>query len=158
MKLAILAAVALFGVAFSADCKRDGYWGEDCNNVCGYCKDNKACNKSDGNCPSTSCEEGWESLKGETKCNKPICFGLEGCSFGKCVAPNYCVCGAEGAQIVGKEVERIVNGKKHTGIDCVSLRMDGIKGAGIAMLVMFVSIGICGGIERMRNKNKSKIH
>lgn len=152
MKLAILAGLAILGVASAAECVRDGYWGEDCNNVCGYCKGNAACDKATGKCPAAACQDDW---LGE-KCDEPKCFGSKtGCSLGgKCVAPNYCVCGALGAQIVGKEVTR----EGTTGIDCISLRMDGIKGAGIAMIVMFVSIGICGGIERMRNKNKSKIN
>lgn len=86
-------------------------------------------------------------------CNVPVCWGSAGCAEeGECVAPNYCICGKSGAQVVGKQVRN--DGIE--GIDCVSLRKDGIVGAGIAMIVMFVSISFCGGIERMRTSKRSK--
>jgi len=152
MKLALL----LLGLAVAytnAECQ-DGYWGDGCNTVCGACADNAFCDKKTGECPG-ACAKDWESAKDQKqKCDVPLCFGSNtGCSGGsgaKCVAPNYCICGELGAQVVGKQVER--DGVK--GIDCVNLRMDGIIGSVIAMGVMFVSIGICGGIERMRNKSK----
>jgi len=67
---------------------------------------------------------------------------------GKCVAPNYCVCGESGAQVVG--LKRTYDGIE--GINCVSLRRDGIKGAGIALIVMFVSISTCGLIAEKNRK------
>jgi len=151
MKLAIAIACLFVSATWAAECTREGYWGEDCNNVCGKCKDDVACNKANGQC-ANGCAENWTSEKSADKdCSTPTCFGDKGCSEGgKCVDVNYCICGEQGAQIVGKSVT--VDGTE--GIDCVSLRKDGIKGAGIAMVVMFVSIGFCGGVERMRNKNK----
>jgi hypothetical protein len=40
------------------------------------------------------------------------------------------------------------------GIDCVSLRKDGIMGAGVALIVMTVAIAICGGIAEKNGKAK----
>jgi hypothetical protein len=144
--LLVLCSLAVFVAA--KECDRDGYWGDDCNKICGTCATG-VCDKKSGKCEE--CADKWVSGQaGEKLCNVPTCFGKEnGCDQGgKCIAPDYCICGEQGAQVVGKEVTR----GEITGIDCVSLRWDGIKGAAIAMVVMFTSIGICGGIERVRNR------
>ena len=61
----------------------------------------------------TPCNKGW---KGD-RCAEPICFGDNGCAEGgKCVAPDYCVCGEAGAQTVG--IYRDFDGTK--GTNCVS--------------------------------------
>jgi len=145
MRFILLAALAFAGV-LAKECTTPGYYGDDCNSICGMCKDDAVCDK-DGKCPDGKCADGWSG----DVCKTAECFGNAGCSEGgKCVAPDYCVCGELGAQIVGKQVNK--NGVE--GTDCVSLRKDGIKGAGIAMVVMFLSIGFCGTVERMRNKSK----
>lgn len=118
--------------------------------VCGGGCKGDACDKSTGECTQSGCLENWTSSSGN-KCDVPVCFGKAGCAQGgKCVAPNYCVCGTSGAQVVG--VQREFDGIE--GVNCVNLRAQGIKGAGVALLVLFVSITTCGLIERQRNKNK----
>jgi len=142
MRFILLASLAIVGAMAACE---SGYYGENCDALCGMCKDDKPCT-ADGKCPD-GCAKGWAG----DLCKDAQCFGGAGCSEGgKCVAPDYCVCGELGAQIVGKEV----NKGGVVGTDCVSLRKDGIKGAGIAMVVMFLSIGFCGTVERMRNKSK----
>merc|ERR1711997_367452 len=119
MKLLVLLAV-IVGAATAANC-RAGYYGSDCNVACGACKDGASCNK-DGAC-AKGCEDGWSGKN----CDIAECFKNEGgcAEGGKCVAPNYCVCGEVGAQVVGiTDADGNVN--------CVSLRKDGIKGAFIA--------------------------
>merc|ERR1711936_354011 len=124
-----------------------GYWGPTCNNACGACAKEKPCDKTTGVCPESgttgACVTGW---KGKS-CDEPICFGGAGCeNEGKCVAPDYCVCGESGAQVVG--VNKMYDGIQ--GVNCVSLRKDGIKGAFIALAVMSVSISVCGIIAEKR--------
>jgi len=148
MKLAVIALLGFSATAFAATCDT-GLWGENCSNVCVGC-DAKGCD-SNGKCTSGNCLEGYQQ-NGDL-C-KPSCFGgLGGCAEGgECVAPNYCICGKSGAQVVG--VAGTYEGVE--GTQCVSLRKDGIKGAFIALAVMVVSIGICGFIEVQRNKGKKQ--
>jgi len=147
MKFIIPIILFAFVIGYSEAACRVGYWGKTCNNACGACAGNKGCNEKSGECPDAgktgACEEGWEG----NGCDKPICFGNAGCeNDGKCVAPNYCVCGESGAQVVG--VNKMYDGIQ--GVNCVSLRKDGIKGAFIALAVMSVSISICGIIAEKR--------
>merc|ERR1712050_262630 len=97
------------------------------------------------------CLPDWTSSNPEiATCEVPICFGDKGCSLGgKCITPNYCTCGKLGTQIVGKEVFY----GTETGIDCVSLRLDGIRGAFIAMCVLVLAISTCGSIASYKNKS-----
>jgi len=143
----LLTLTLVAAVAYGAACTRNGYYGDDCNTACGSCKDDVSCNKNDGKC-SDGCAPGWTG----DKCNVAQCFGQDGdagcAENGKCVAPDYCVCGESGAQVVG--LKRNFNGVE--GINCVSLRRDGIKGAGIALVVMFVSISSCGLIAEKNRK------
>jgi len=148
MKFITTIILFAFVVVYSEAACRDGYWGATCNNACGACAgDNNKCDAVTGKCPNAgktgACEQGWEG----DGCDQPICFGTAGCdNDGKCVAPNYCVCGESGAQVVG--VNKMYDGIQ--GVNCVSLRKDGIKGAFIALAVMSVSISICGIIAEKR--------
>jgi hypothetical protein len=140
MKLLVLLAV-IVGAATAANC-RAGYWGSDCNVACGACKDNAACDKNTGKCPK-GCETGWNGAN----CDSAECFTNDGgcAEGGKCVAPNYCVCGEVGAQVVGIT-------DPDGNVNCVSLRKDGIKGAFIAIAVMAGSISLCGLIAEKGKK------
>lgn len=107
----------------------------------------------------SGCKAGWTDKKnGDNMCQQPQCFGNDGdngCdNDGECIAPNYCICGRSGAQVVGVQGEYEVNGKMVDGTQCISLRKSGIKGAFIALAVMCVSITFCGCIELQRSKSK----
>lgn len=164
-----IAAIALLGLsafansqetavdpkAVESDCD-SGLWGTSCNNVCIGCNDDVNCNKQTGACVDSKCADGYQvQASKDGKC-VPKCFGKQGAAGcdngGECVAPNYCICGKSGAQVVG--VTGTFAGEE--GTQCVSLRKDGIKGAFIALAVMIVSVGFCGFIEVQRNKGKSK--
>merc|ERR1712004_149476 len=157
---AVILLVCLAATSFAADDGCDkGLWGENCNNVCIGCPDNAACNNVTGVCANDICADGYK-LNGNEGC-QPTCFGktgkFAGCdNGGECVAPNYCICGKSGAQVVGvsKDVT-LANGDIVKGTQCVSLRKDGIKGAFISLVIMVISIGFCGIIEVQRNKGKS---
>merc|ERR1711957_357170 len=70
-----------------------------------------------------------------------------------CVGCDDTGCDVEGKCTTGKCVDGF---QAEEGVNCVSLRKDGIKGAFIALAVMIISIGSCGFIEVQRNKGKSK--
>jgi len=118
MKFITTIILFAFVVVYSEAACRDGYWGATCNNACGACAgDNNKCDAVTGKCPNAgktgACEQGWEG----DGCDQPICFGTAGCdNDGKCVAPNYCVCGESGAQVVG--VNKMYDGIQ--GVNCVS--------------------------------------
>lgn len=153
MKLIATFLLALVSATFAADCN-PGYFrktdDENCNYACSEgCKgEGNLCESTGGKCLEGCNTELWEN---SDTCDVPKCFGSAGCSEGgKCVAPNTCICGESGAQVVAKKVD--VDGVE--GTDCVSLRKDGIMGAGIALIVMLVSISICGGIAEKNGKAK----
>jgi len=164
MRIAAIALLGLSAFANSQDTKVEtpvekceaGLWGTNCNNVCIGCNVDVNCNKKTGACDDAKCVEGYDvQASKDGKC-VPNCFGAQGAAGcdngGECVAPNYCICGKSGAQVVG--VTGTFPGGE--GTQCVSLRKDGIKGAFIALAVMIVSVGFCGFIEVQRNKGKSK--
>merc|ERR1712109_168381 len=134
-----------------------GLWGADCNNVCIGCKAGEGCDDK-GVCTG-DCAEGYAATSDGCK---PTCFGVQGdagCdNDGECVAPNYCICGKSGAQVVGvyREDHTTPSGQTAAGTQCISLRKDGIKGAFISLVIMVISIGFCGIIEVQRNKGKSR--
>jgi len=126
-------ALALFGLklisAQSTDCQK-GYWGENCRLLCGKCKADGACDKTSGVClDDTGCGNGYSG----DKCMDPNCPpGHCGTGGGICVSQNQCVCPG----LWSKNPE--------TGA-CYSLRVDGLKGAGVALLVLIASILACQG-------------
>lgn len=136
-------------VAMGQEVCRKGYWGDDCNSACSAgCmgKDNE-CNKATGACNvASACKKDWENKGGEKNCATPICFGANGCDAGGiCIAPNYCICGAAGAQTVGIHGDYSAGAKEMaTGTNCVNLRWNGMKGALIALVVLSLSITFCG--------------
>ena len=164
----IFAVFASFiAVASAAQCQ-SGYWKIDENSACNYAcspgcppvEGASSCNEIGGACASTEkCNDGWQSAEGENKCDRPVCdfarnAGQKGCANGgKCIAPNTCICGQSGAQIVAKTVFDAEGNED--GTDCVSLRKDGIIGAFIALVVMSISISFCGLTERHLTKKKA---
>jgi hypothetical protein len=130
-------------------CNKKGYWGDNCSKLCGQCSGNKGCDPVSGKCLSGKCEAGWTNKNsGQHKCDQPMCFGELGCDHdGECIAPNYCKCTGGGAmgQVVG--VAGTYSNEKDEaveGIQCISLRLDGLKGFFIALAVLIVSISTCG--------------
>jgi len=122
---------AVFAGIYAQETCEDGTWGDNCYNLCGKCKDNGACDKSTGNCVSTMCDAGYSGAG----CNIPVCDAVScGPDPNKCVAPNQCVC----AKLYTQEYDETGARK-----GCKSLRADGLKGAGIAILVLIVSIIAC---------------
>jgi len=147
MKLIILAC-ALIGTVIceSPPCK-EGMWGEKCEDVCGYCLDEKgnatSCDNTVGTCPllrngKQSCVEGWIGFK----CNEPTCDS--DCHGFKCIAPNTCFC------------EDDVNKVAPT---CEDLRVRGMYGSITALLTITFSIILCGigsnHWEKKRQKRKA---
>jgi len=136
-----------------------GLWGADCNNVCIGCKAGEGCDDK-GVCTG-DCADGYKPASNGKPC-EPECFGVRGdagCdNGGECVAPNYCICGKSGAQVVGvyRKDHTTSSGQTAEGTQCISLRKDGIKGAFISLVIMVISIGFCGIIEVQRNKGKSR--
>jgi len=158
----VILLVCLAASALAQDTACDtGLWGADCNNVCIGCEANDSCAKDTGVCDSGNCAEGYAVNSG-TKLCEAKCFGKQGKSAGcdnggECVAPNYCICGKSGAQVVGVSGNYTTSsGAVEFGTQCVSLRKDGIKGAFISLVIMVISIGFCGIIEVQRNKGKSR--
>jgi len=155
----LLVSLAATGLAqdFKVSSCATGLYGKDCNNVCIGCKDNAGCN-DEGVC--NDCADGYKATN-DGPC-EPECFGKRGnagCdNGGECVAPNYCICGKSGAQVVGvyKDDHTTQDGATVAGTQCISLRKDGIKGAFISLVIMVISIGFCGCIEVQRNKGKSR--
>lgn len=39
-----------------------GHYGNDCNSICGNCKDKDVCDGGDGHCPN-GCKENWQGPK-----------------------------------------------------------------------------------------------
>merc|ERR1739847_73205 len=78
---------------------------DNCNWACSDgCADN-LCESTGGKCSTEKCVDGWENAGKDGKCDKPVCEfnGVKGCSEGgDCVAPNQCICGQSGAQVVAK--------------------------------------------------------
>jgi len=131
-------ALSFFGTIAAQDfCENEGFWGKDCNYLCGSCKEGNKCKKDNGACFSDDaadktrlCATGWT---GNT-CSEPLCDGVADCGpMGYCVRPNECVCTKLWSQ-------SFVEGKR---AGCYSLRVSGLKGAGIAVCVLIASIFAC---------------
>lgn len=157
---AVILLVCFAATSFAGTCDV-GLWGENCDNVCIGCKGEASCDQTTGVC-SGVCADGYLPNQKTQQC-EPTCFGKQGkfggCdNGGECVAPDYCICGKSGAQVVGVARPDHVgtDGKTYEGTQCISLRKDGIKGAFVALVVMVISIGFCGLIEVQRNKGKSR--
>jgi len=141
--------------AKSKKCNKKGYWGDNCSKLCGQCLGGKPCDKVSGKCQSGKCEPGWtDKNAGQHKCDQPMCFGELGCDHeGECIAPNYCKCTGGGAmgQVVGVAgVYADEKGAEIEGIQCISLRLDGLKGFFIALAVLIVSISTCGFVANKK--------
>lgn len=123
-----------------------GYFGDLCENYAEGCRDNAV--SEDGTCLNPGCNPGWDDAGQKHNCAQPICFENFGCSNGgQCIAPNFCVCGEQGSQIVAQ------TGNFHGGIpgtDCISLRRSGIIGAFSALLMMIIAITTCGQLAPNR--------
>jgi len=140
----LLVAISLIGIQAQSDAAtavtpcEEGYWGATgqpgCN-LCGKCNDGK-CDPTTGKCDPAICIAGWSG----PECNEPVCAdGMCGPpDGGKCVAPDQCVC----TKLYSQEYEIDEAGVK-TRKGCYSLRTSGLKGAGISLLVLIVSILAC---------------
>ena len=163
--LSLLYSISAQSSSQTSACNKPGYYGPNCNYACSdgcptKIKSNfglTKCDPKDGFCTDennqkvSKCEDKWENDDAKM-CDQPLCFGSNGCDEGgKCIAPDYCICGESGAQTVGMYKEYEINGERFTGTNCVSLRRSGLKGAFVALAVMTVSIGLCGFIERAKN-------
>lgn len=145
-KTVLLVSLAAFATVSAQSC-RPGYYGENCNQGCSPGCQNDLCDSATGECKESECNPGWRG----DRCAEPICFGESGCAEGgKCVAPDYCVCGEAGAQTVG--IYRDFDGIK--GTNCVNLRTDGLIGCVIAFIVLGVSISFCGLVAEKRIRSK----
>lgn len=151
-QLYCLLALVISGALAAGTC-RAGYYGAKCNKACSSGCKGGTCDV-EGVCTDTSgCEPGWKSTNTKSaKCEKPICFASTGgCDYdGDCIAPNYCICGKAGAQVVG--LKRIFPGETEEGTNCVSLRKDGIIGAGFALLIVASAVTTCGVIAEKAGK------
>jgi len=101
--------------------------------LCGYCKDGAQCG-SDGAC-SNGCVDGWSG----SDCRTAVCEHDCG-DGGACVKPDKCVCG-------------YLYANSEDG-GCYSLRGDGIKGAGCALVVIIIAISFCGGLQTYLTKKQ----
>jgi hypothetical protein len=123
-------AFALFGLKLIAaqNCDK-GYWGPSCLKLCGKCIGDSECTKDTGDCvDETGCQPGYSG----TKCMEPVCPVGHCGPEGMCVKENECVCPG----LWSKNAD--------TGM-CYSLRVDGLKGAAVALLVLIASILACQG-------------
>ena len=106
------------------------------------------------------CEINWRNQDEYHRCDIPMCFGQNHCHYGGiCVEPNYCICDKIGdPNIVGikGQYNHIGPNNEKTvvfdGIQCVSLRARGVKGALLATIVMMVSVFSCGYIADKKAK------
>jgi len=115
-------------------------WGDDCQNVCGYCSPSgqtadRNCNVRTGEC-AISCADGYTGMP---LCTEPKCDN--GCGPGICVAPNYCAaCGD-------------IN---YVSPDCHDIRPGGLIGSLIALIVISCSITVCSVGSKWYNKKQAQ--
>ncbi|CBY43673.1 unnamed protein product [Oikopleura dioica] len=127
-----------------AQCAEGKYGGADGCNICGSCLEDKACDYDTGFCwddntdkEKRNCASGYTSQQ----CNVPVCPGDCTSAGGFCAGPDKCVCPdllAERKDDMGQST-------------CYSLRADGLKGAGIALLVLIASIFSCRLVHAMNH-------
>ncbi|CAG5088586.1 Oidioi.mRNA.OKI2018_I69.PAR.g11892.t1.cds [Oikopleura dioica] len=117
-----------------------GKYGRDGCNLCGACLGGAECDYDTGICwddtaEQKACAEGYNGKM----CNEPVCPG--GCGDGICAGPDKCVC-----------PELLAERKNELGQStCYSLRADGLKGAGVALLVLIASIFSCRLVHAMNH-------
>jgi len=139
------------------------YYGDSCHKTCSdgcpdHCKENTGeCNQSG----DFKCNKGYESSSTSTPekqdCAVPTCFGKAGCSNGgDCIAPNYCICGKAGAQVIGKKATYKIGEETYEGTDCISLRKNGMLGALVALFILCCAITTCGMGAKYNNKKTKK--
>lgn len=121
------------------------YYTEDGHEyLCGNCKDYTACDSSNGKC-SQGCATGWftdASMEQNADCQQPKCDDVTCGGESICVAENQCACAKNYA-------------KSEDG-GCYSMRVDGLKGAFMAMLVLVCAISFCGLTQQHFEKKKLK--
>ena len=144
MRWLSLSLFAICTILTSAKKCRPGYYNsaENCIYSCSHCL-NKICIDDKGSCGANNFDlQNYNYVDPIAKTiGTPKCFGDQGCNEGgRCIAPNYCVCGQSGAQTVG--VKGSWNGVE--GINCLSLRKDGLKGALFAFMMLIIAISTCG--------------
>jgi len=131
-KLIVISTLALLAVfcylpASEASCAIRGFYGTNCSQVCGFCLDSNGndveCDSTTGECPDEFCREGWEGVR----CKTAICE-LACPSDHPCIAPNVCDC--------GEDINLIQP-------NCENIRIRGLLGSGIAVLVLSFSVLFC---------------
>lgn len=134
-------------LALTASACDHGKWGENCENYCGSCAANSACEQTTGVC-SLGCANGWNG----DKCDSPVCEPST-CEEvgGHCVAPNVCACPSSETSIVA---QYNINAEGEYEVVCDNLRYSGLRGAIVGFAVLTGSITLCGLIERHLNKGK----
>jgi hypothetical protein len=121
------------------------WFGPDCLYRCN-CANDGPCDKVNGKCDDGECPPGYFG----DACDQATCTDHCG-PFGRCVAPEQCVC----YELYSIEKETIVheeNGTEKIVHRCVSLRINGLKGAFISLGVLVVSILFCGCVQSTLNK------
>ncbi|XP_061168121.1 uncharacterized protein LOC133177046 [Saccostrea echinata] len=88
-------------ISYLSVCNITGRWGEDCKEICGFCKDGADCDKTTGACPS-GCAAGYRSSQCTVECISGT-FGEDcGISCGNCVNsrcnPVTGACDSQGCQ------------------------------------------------------------
>lgn len=119
------------------------------SNQCRFlCNCEGDCDQSSGMCnvdDNQSCPKGYE---GE-KCQTPIC-AVDCGAEGVCVKEHQCVC----TNLYTKVTEKIVH-DVHGDIivhRCTNLRVDGLKGALCALVVLIISISACACLHSVSQK------
>jgi len=143
--MCLIVVVTFITSVMAQNCDAPGYWGADCYKLCGRCLggDNATCNKDTGVCTDESgCAQGYTG----TTCMDPICDFDGSKSDSQCGTDNFCV--APDSCVCTGLTTRDENGK------CYSLRVAGLKGAGISIVVLIVSILACqGGYKFVHSQN-----
>jgi hypothetical protein len=143
----MLKKVLLALLALTASACDHGKWGANCENFCGNWAANSQCNESTGVC-ELNCANGWSGLKCDNpSCEEATCEAVGG----HCVAPNVCACPSSETSIVAQYK---TNKNGETEVWCDNLRISGLRGAAVGLVVLTSSITLCGIIERQMNKGK----
>lgn len=106
-----------------------GYWGAGCMNYCGYCASRTSRGVYDRECDvvTGSCRDGCLGGWSGQNCDKPYC--KDGCNGGECVYPDTCAnCG---------DISKVSPG-------CTNIKLRGLLGSLTAIIVLTLSLAICG--------------
>ena len=150
----ITAFCLLSGSALSSLCTESGRWGHNCANICAPGCIGNTCDAETGICENRGCLPGWFGDKcNQAECEKSTCEDLGG----SCIAPDICQCPANEQNIVASVAEDINNINNYqVKVTCDNLKRSGMKGAGIAMVVLSACLIMCGTADKLINKGEYK--